>query len=60
MWIGETADGRWAVTLDLLEQAPKGPEYRRAAVDDGRALERALDDDDGVPDDPQVDPEHNG
>lgn len=42
VWVRETADGRWAVTLDRLEQAPEGPAYRRATVDDRQsALERA-------------------
>lgn len=28
----ETADARWAVTLDRLEQAPEGPGYDRETV----------------------------
>ncbi|WP_254545671.1 DUF7543 family protein [Halomarina pelagica] len=28
----ETADTRWAVTLDRLEQAPEGPGYERETV----------------------------
>lgn len=33
----ETADGRWAVTLDRLEQAPEGPAYRRETLDSREA-----------------------
>lgn len=29
-----TATDTWAVTLDLLEQAPDGPDYRRETVAD--------------------------
>ncbi|MFC6837627.1 DUF7543 family protein [Halomarina ordinaria] len=30
--VRETADTRWAVTLDRLEQAPEGPAYERETV----------------------------
>jgi hypothetical protein len=32
--VRRTADGRWAVALDRLEQAPEGPTYRRETVAD--------------------------
>ncbi len=35
----ETADGRWAVTLDRLKQAPEGPAYRRETLDSREATE---------------------
>lgn len=37
VWVRETADGRWAVTLDRLEQASEGPEYRRETLPDREA-----------------------
>lgn len=39
--VRRTADGRWAVALDRLEQAPAGPAYRRETVAD-EAAARAL------------------
>lgn len=35
--VRRTADGRWAVALDRLEQAPEGPTYRRETVADEEA-----------------------
>lgn len=35
--VRRTADGRWAVALDRLEQAPEGPAYRRETVADADA-----------------------
>jgi hypothetical protein len=32
--VRRTADGRWAVALDRLKQAPDGPGYRRETLDE--------------------------
>ncbi|PNW31126.1 UNVERIFIED_CONTAM: hypothetical protein BEN50_20060 [Euhalothece sp. KZN 001] len=36
-------DGRWVVRLDLLMQAPDGPVYEQAVVDDRTAATAAAD-----------------